>query len=146
MAEKIESFVKSGGRTIIFDWASIYLQKAFPQYVSFHDEIHSGMTALIEAEVKDEELCKILGPKVQIDLSAGAWDPIKEIQPSQKICVLMTGSYEIRNAFYQENKPLAIYFPYGKGMVYYSILNEEALSTTTGLKLLDFFLDCALSI
>jgi molecular chaperone DnaK (HSP70) len=145
IAKKLESFVQKGGRALILDWASIYITKAFPGYLSLHEETHNGMAAYIDAQVSDEKLRSQIGAAVNVDLSTGAWDPIENIMRPQDVRILLSGSYEIRNNQYQENKPLAISFPYGKGRVFFSVLNEESFSSSTGLKLLDFFLDHILS-
>lgn len=142
---KLESFVKNGGHALILDWASIYITKSFPGYLTLHEEPHNGMAAYIDAEVTDEKLRSQMGPRINLDLSTGAWDPIYDLIRSENIHVFLTGSYEVRNNLYQENKPLTVSFPYGKGRVFLLVLNEESFSSASGLKLLDFFLDHVLS-
>jgi molecular chaperone DnaK (HSP70) len=145
LSQKLELVVQKGGRALILDWASIYITKSFPGYLVLHEETHNGMAAYIDAEVLDERLISQIGPRVNVDLSTGAWDPIHDLLRPRDMHILLSGSYEIRNNQYQENKPLAVSFPYGKGRVLFSVLNEESFSSSTGLKLLDFFLDHILS-
>ena len=145
IGQRLESFVKAGGSALILDWASIYIAKAFPGYMQFHEEPHGGMAAYIQATVVDPELEKITGNSLELDLSAGAWDPIKDLLRPEDVRVFLTGSYAIRNGFYQENKPLAVSFPYHQGRVVFSVLNEDTFSTPTGRKVLDFFLNYAMS-
>ena len=143
LAEKLREYVQNGGKILLLDWACIYLEKAFPGILEFHKEEHCGTGAFIQARVRYPGLISEIGESAELDMSAGAWDPIRKVLKPESVEIYMSGSYETRDAFYHENKPLAVGIRAGKGKIVYTVANEDALKTKTGKKLLEFLIEKA---
>ena len=156
----LRQYVQNGGAIYASDWAFIYLETSFPEYIDFPADPYVGVAQYVTATITDPGLTQYLGTDtVDLYYNLPAWVVMSDIGPDTDI--LLQGSYETYSsskvllekgkrlrtlksslasgkASTMTDKPLAVFFRYGDGSVTYTTFHNEAQITDLQQKLLEY--------
>lgn len=157
----LQQFVQNGGNLYTSDWAFIFIQNSFPEYITFHGYIGEAQTAT--CTVVDSGLQNYLwGINTGgITYNLSSWVPIESISSQTK--VYLTGSYTVYESMgsanikslreqgtpesrskipstTESNKPLAVCFSYGNGKVIHTTFHNEAQPDWLIQRMLEYFI------
>lgn len=157
----LQQFVQNGGNLYTSDWAFIFIQNSFPEYITFHGYIGEAQAAT----------CTVVDPGLQdylwginiggITYNLSSWVPIESISSQTK--VYLTGSYTVYESMgsanikslreqgtpesrskipstTESNKPLAVCFSYGNGKVIHTTFHNEAQLDWIIQRMLEYFI------
>ncbi|MCR4911176.1 MAG: hypothetical protein K5925_01455 [Bacilli bacterium] len=108
------SFVENGGCVYASDWASKFIEDAFPNKLSVDGNTEERVMSAI---VLDDEVREIIGDTIDIEFDLGYW---KQIINHDGEVILMENSSIMRPL------PVMIKFKYGKGTVFYTSFHNYA--------------------
>jgi len=131
--ESLRKFVQKGGVLYVSDLSAPQISTAFPNFIQFS----SGGVAdqLITVNVVDQDLQKIIGPRIEIYFDLPDWVPIEGV--FDDVHTYLTGSFKTYNG-YKRNKPILVSFRYGSGEVIYTSFHNHKQTTENEEKLLKF--------
>ena len=112
--EELASFVSRGGCIYASDWASNYIEEAFPNKLNIND---TADECSMVATVLDPEVREIIGNTIEIEFDLGAWHKIGSVDGD----VILMMNKGIMRPF-----PIMVKFNYGKGTVFYTSFHNYA--------------------
>lgn len=147
-------FVSNGGHLYASDWAFVFVDTAFPEFIEFPSNPYIGEAQTVIASVVDTALANYLGVNqvaVRYDLSW--WVVIDAVGPLTNILLtgdvssgIASGNPPVRRArtiksvnSFTAVRPLAVNFKYGNGTVVYTTFHNEAQVSEPVRHILEYF-------
>ena len=130
--DSIRSFVEQGGRLYASDYAYVFVQDAFPGYITFPLDPKIGTVQTVGASIVDEELSDYLGvQEIDISYDLSSWVVIDTVSESAETILTASISGTVR--------PLAVRFDYGLGRVVFTTFHNEAQASEEMRYTLEYF-------
>ncbi len=153
----LKKFVENGGKLYASDWAYIFIEEAFPDYIDFPANPYIGDSQTTKAHISDQNLSKYLGvTEAEIVYDLGAWVVIDNVSSSTNVLISgdvsssgyksslinpQTRSSQIKKSISSINsvRPLAVSFNYGNGSVVYTTFHNESQINESVKHILEYF-------
>lgn len=153
----LKNFVENGGKLYASDWAYIFIEEAFPDYIDFPAYPQIGDAQTTKAHISDQNLSKYLGvTEAEIVYDLDAWVVIDNVSSSTNVLISgdvsssgyksslispQTRSSQINKSISSINsvRPLAVSFNYGNGSVVYTTFHNESQINESVRHILEYF-------
>jgi len=122
-ANNLKDFVDKGGAIYASDWADVFINSAFPTYVTFGEK--DGPVQTADAKVKDAGLVDYLGGEDTLSFyyDLPGWVPIESVSSNVDILAVADVTY---GGSSHPHMPAVVRFNYGMGSVIYTTFHEAA--------------------
>lgn len=117
----IRRFVEQGGSLYASDWASCFVQSAFPERLSFSER--GGDEQNVVAKVMDAGLAELIGNSLELHFDLPGWKTIERVGNETRI--YLRGSFSVDGGKREKDKPLLVSFDCGDGHVVYTAFHNE---------------------
>lgn len=117
--DALRDFAERGGSIYASDWASSYLEVAFPDRIKIATKRFPRQ--YVRAQVMDPGLSDVIGPQINLVFDKDLWVAAEEVTSGT---VYLRGNVEDA-AGATEAKPLLVGFDFGKGRVIYTSFHNE---------------------
>ncbi|MGZ8474414.1 MAG: hypothetical protein ACXW4N_11080, partial [Candidatus Deferrimicrobiaceae bacterium] len=130
----LRNFVSNGGTLYASDWAYVFIEAGWPEYIDFFGDdnlagsAREGFSGAINGTVKGPLLTALPKSTINITFDLGAWvmiDKTPEVA-GKAVTVLISGP---RPSGDGTEYPLMVQFPSGNGKVVYTSFHNEAQAT-----------------
>lgn len=143
----LQNWVNNGGVLYISDWASAYIEEAWPTditYVTKYTYNRIADAGQVTADVEDASLATFLGQNTMpIEFDLSAWVPMKEVPTSTRVYLSADLGPLVPDTIYDEQgnpidytnwgagAPIMVGFEKGKGRVIYTSFHNEGQPVST---------------
>lgn len=153
--ENLRRFVSNGGHLYASDWAFVFVETAFPEFIEFPSDPYIGDVQTVIASVVDTALASYLGVnQVTIEYDLPDWVVIDTISSFTNVLLvgdvssgIASGNFSIRHTSPSKltypltmMRPLAVNFNYGNGTVVYTTFHNEAQISEPVRHILEYFI------